>query len=1492
MAPGRRRGASKAKDKNKLSLGDLVLAKVKGFPYWPAKISRPEDWKKVPDPKKYFVQFFGTEEIAFVAPADIQAFTSEAKSKLLGRCHAKTKYFSQAVKDICQAFDELHKKRSNDLRDDTDRSDTGCEAPSGDGIEDNGIDVDLKDGEGLQDSNGQTDKEEGIGDIGPKLERCSQARGENDNDDGNPSTSCGAKESSPVFSPERKNKTAAVPPPKKEALKKSKPENSSHPKEEVSGSKREQDDRTKKRSDGQRSVANGHKMTKMVTGSKRKHGGTVEEQKNHSAVTSSKDDNSIGRVDHPQSGDRLKDGTKGTLGSGGRKREFSPDALKSDTGGKVGKKTKDLFKANKQVKLPNNVIDDYEEHAKDKHSGRTKGVQPGLGKPNLGTNDPSHCSKKSKHVDAGDSASRGSVSKTTKSLSPSSDVDDKTLKIMDSNLSTSRVKRENHLVSMSKNVVGGPNGPGDEAVLPLTKRHRRALEAMPDSDTLVSDDKKEEDPTLKNDMSCSTDVRVPTQRKRRAVCLYDEEEEEEKPKTPVHGGSSRNIKASSHSSDAVKSNNENHERSDTAQQSTQCPTEFPMSFTKESSSQLYDGFPSPRKPQADEEKLEKKPQIEKKSLEKVVHVYHSPKKSEPGHLLSKEEKPTLISPKKSPHLVSTTKPVVEQQKPTKSLVKVSSTGTQKKAQAVSSKGSGLLSNSSVSSHNQARNKSAPSGEKSKPTTQSFPQIIDSAILTENETEYISLSGERMEVGREEKIGISMGSRTPESSQSMRHLIAVAQAKRKQAQSQNFFLGFSSSTLVSNSDMQGRSPSPSAVQGFLSISSTALQADIPGSNQLTNVASPVTHGRHCVSQIQLDLEEISERRVSSGHRTAGGSLSGGTEAAVARDAFEGMIETLSRTKESISRATRLAIDCAKYGIANEVVELLIRKLESEPSFHRKVDLFFLVDSITQISHNQKGIAGASYVPTVQAALPRLLGAAAPPGSGARDNRRQCLKVLRLWIERKIFPESVLRRYMDDIGVSNDDTIAGFSFRRPSRAERAIDDPIREMEGMFVDEYGSNATFQLPGFLSSHAFEDDEEEEELPSCSYKETSHSSPMETTHASGESETCAVTPNDRPETCAVTPNDRRHCILEDVDGELEMEDVSGHPKDERPLFGNGSFELDPQQQGSDRVMEPASIACTDLPPVPEGSPPLPLDSPPATPPLPPSPPPPPPPLPLSPSPPPPPPPPLPSQPPPPLPSSGHQPLLIPQSSIPTQASLLSQQMLPLQSSMHPSPQVAYQPPTPHEYCSTSGNQHVQIAGNASHVGPIDATAKSEMFPQQQACFVPAGVCGPREPSGFNSTRPLEHGHNDMFLSAQVSQASQQFQQVITPFPQRPLPPAPPQNPSSHFSYTKQHPHQHPQQPYHGPYSLPPPPDSQRRFVADEQRGVWINGGRPPHPGPPFGHEGYFRPPPDRPQPNNMAFQRSAPNNVPTGAPISGHGASQILPCRPDIPAVNCWRPA
>ena len=44
---------------------------------------------------------------------------------------------------------------------------------------------------------------------------------------------------------------------------------------------------------------------------------------------------------------------------------------------------------------------------------------------------------------------------------------------------------------------------------------------------------------------------------------------------------------------------------------------------------------------------------------------------------------------------------------------------------------------------------------------------------------------------------------------------------------------------------------------------------------------------------------------------------GTEAAIARDTFEGILKTLSRTKEIIGRASRHAIDCANYSLVVEV-----------------------------------------------------------------------------------------------------------------------------------------------------------------------------------------------------------------------------------------------------------------------------------------------------------------------------------------------------------------------------------------------------------------------------------------------------------------------------------------------------------------------------------------------------------------------------------------------
>ncbi|XP_057962570.1 ENHANCER OF AG-4 protein 2-like isoform X1 [Malania oleifera] len=207
MAPWRKRGANKAKAKTQLSLGDLILAKVKGFPAWPAKISRPEDWDRTPDPKKYFVQFFGTQEIAFIAPAEIQEFTGEVKNKLSARCQGKTvKPFAKAVKEICEAFENLQQKKLGELRVDTNGSAIGCQAPSVDGLDDDGVELDLKDGVGVTGPNEELELE-GLTNGGSRLEYTSHGEGKKDGQDVKPSISCNKNNtSSQVATTKKKNK--------------------------------------------------------------------------------------------------------------------------------------------------------------------------------------------------------------------------------------------------------------------------------------------------------------------------------------------------------------------------------------------------------------------------------------------------------------------------------------------------------------------------------------------------------------------------------------------------------------------------------------------------------------------------------------------------------------------------------------------------------------------------------------------------------------------------------------------------------------------------------------------------------------------------------------------------------------------------------------------------------------------------------------------------------------------------------------------------------------------------------------------------------------------------------------------------------------------------------------------------------------------------------------------------------------------------------------
>ncbi|KAL5056200.1 hypothetical protein RYX36_036882 [Vicia faba] len=110
MAPTRKKGAKKslatAAASREWKHGDLVLAKVKGFPAWPATVSEPNKWGYSVDRKKIFVLFFGTDQIAFCNPADIEAFTEEKKQSLAKR-QGRGADFVRALDEIIECYDKL-----------------------------------------------------------------------------------------------------------------------------------------------------------------------------------------------------------------------------------------------------------------------------------------------------------------------------------------------------------------------------------------------------------------------------------------------------------------------------------------------------------------------------------------------------------------------------------------------------------------------------------------------------------------------------------------------------------------------------------------------------------------------------------------------------------------------------------------------------------------------------------------------------------------------------------------------------------------------------------------------------------------------------------------------------------------------------------------------------------------------------------------------------------------------------------------------------------------------------------------------------------------------------------------------------------------------------------------------------------------------------------------------------------------------------------------
>eukprot|EP00897_Mesotaenium_endlicherianum_P001304 jgi/Mesen1/1200/ME000128S00174 len=81
--------------------GDLVLAKVKGYPPWPAEIVNPVNYKQQPKEGKIFVFFFKPRQVRFCTPDEVTPFSGDAKEVAIARTRAKgcLADFKEAIAD-------------------------------------------------------------------------------------------------------------------------------------------------------------------------------------------------------------------------------------------------------------------------------------------------------------------------------------------------------------------------------------------------------------------------------------------------------------------------------------------------------------------------------------------------------------------------------------------------------------------------------------------------------------------------------------------------------------------------------------------------------------------------------------------------------------------------------------------------------------------------------------------------------------------------------------------------------------------------------------------------------------------------------------------------------------------------------------------------------------------------------------------------------------------------------------------------------------------------------------------------------------------------------------------------------------------------------------------------------------------------------------------------------------------------------------------------
>lgn len=89
-------------------LDDLVFAKVKGYPYWPAKIT------EVKTPGKFYsVEFFGTKEVGNIKTAELFGFHTH-KDKFITDKSKRNPLFLKGIIEVLQIAGDAEEQSAND----------------------------------------------------------------------------------------------------------------------------------------------------------------------------------------------------------------------------------------------------------------------------------------------------------------------------------------------------------------------------------------------------------------------------------------------------------------------------------------------------------------------------------------------------------------------------------------------------------------------------------------------------------------------------------------------------------------------------------------------------------------------------------------------------------------------------------------------------------------------------------------------------------------------------------------------------------------------------------------------------------------------------------------------------------------------------------------------------------------------------------------------------------------------------------------------------------------------------------------------------------------------------------------------------------------------------------------------------------------------------------------------------------------------------------